>query len=131
MLFSRNTTSGIRFAKANVQNVNGVILLPDNWSESIYNLNNTNDVNADYSSNVLYSWIAFENAGAIFLPAAGLREGHTLYQSHSQGFYWTTTHDDHFGGRAMNMHFTSSYLSTNGNEIRPRGLSVRLVCNAE
>jgi len=42
VFYTRSTTSGIRYAKANVNNVNGVILLPDDWSSSTYSLSSTN-----------------------------------------------------------------------------------------
>ena len=38
---TRTTDTGIRYAKANVNHVNGVVLLPDDWSISYYNLNET------------------------------------------------------------------------------------------
>ena len=36
---TRTTLSGIRYAKSTVNNVNGVILFPDNWNASNYTLN--------------------------------------------------------------------------------------------
>ena len=39
---------GIRYAKAKVSNVNGVILLPDNWSNNTFELNNTNNIESEY-----------------------------------------------------------------------------------
>ena len=38
LLDMRNTTSGMRFAKANVEGVNGLLLLPDDWDIAFYNL---------------------------------------------------------------------------------------------
>lgn len=37
LFFERNTTSGIRFAYAQINNINGLILLPDNWDVPIMN----------------------------------------------------------------------------------------------
>ena len=34
LLMTRSTASGIRYAKAQVNGINGVILLPDNWNNS-------------------------------------------------------------------------------------------------
>ena len=49
----RNTSSGIRYAKATVNGVNGVILLPDNWSVANYSLSNTNKSDASFKSNFI------------------------------------------------------------------------------
>ncbi len=93
---SRTTISDIRFAMANVNNVYGVILLPDDWSNNTYELNNANDIWASYSSNFLTAsqWTAFENAGAVFLPAAGDRDGDKVYNVGFAGSYWSATHYD-------------------------------------
>lgn len=71
---TRTTSSGIRYARANVNNLNGVILLPDNWSTSYYTLNSTNSSSANYSTNQITAeqWSTLEQHGAVFLPAAGL-----------------------------------------------------------
>ena len=89
----RNTPSGIRFAKAQVNEVNGVILLPDDWTTDTYNLNNTNSIGAYYSSNVINAsqWATIENVGGVFLPAAGGRFGTTVADVGSTGFYWLSS----------------------------------------
>ena len=126
----RTTTSGILYAKAQVNNINGIILLPDDWNINIYNLNNTNDSQASYTGNIITAslWITFENAGAVFFPAAGLRNGNSV-GSLSAGYYWlaSTYSIDLDCARAMN--FYSSGMYTNG--YRHYGNSVRLVHDAE
>ena len=74
---TRNTASGIRYAKAKVNDVNGVILLPDDWSTSYYALNSTDTYDASFSSNTITAaqWNTLEQHGAVFLPAAGRRNG--------------------------------------------------------
>lgn len=136
LLQDRSTSSGIRYAKAWItmgsQTRNGIILLPDNWTASTFNLNNTNNAEADYYSNVISSsqWTILENAGAVFLPAAGTRRNGTgIYGVNSYGFYWTTTHYYDYRGRAYNIEFFDSGLITWGDEARKDGLSVRLVCD--
>ena len=49
----RSTVSGVRYAKAKVNDVKGVILLPDNWSTNYYSLVNTNNGNASFNSNTI------------------------------------------------------------------------------
>ena len=88
---TRNTTTGIRYAKAQVNNINGLILLPDNWSTSTYSLSNTNSSDASFSSNVisLSQWATLENAGAVFLPVTGTRGGSTVYWM-NRAHYWSS-----------------------------------------
>jgi hypothetical protein len=43
----------MRFAKACVKDVNGLILLPDNWSSSYFALNSPDSEEANFSSNTI------------------------------------------------------------------------------
>ena len=125
---TRTTTSGIRYAKANVNNVNGVILLPDDWSSSTYSLSNTNSSGASFSSNTLTAsqWSTLEQAGAVFLPAAGSRLGTSVINVGSCGCYWSASCND--SSRAYFVSFYGSYLYTIDNvNYRYDGQSVRLV----
>ena len=129
IFFNRSTVSGIRYAKAKVSNVNGVILLPDNWNSSTFDLNNTNNIETGYGSNTLTAsqWTILENAGAVFLPSAGYRNGTIVTNSGSIGYYWTAT----FGSYATACYgyFSDSYLYSSDNWDRFFGFSVRLVHN--
>ena len=128
---TRSTTSGIRYAKAQVNGVNGVILLPDDWSASYYSLSNTNQSGASFASNVISSsqWNTLEQYGAVFLPAAGYRSGTSVYDVGSLGFYWSASYYDSY--YACNVYFFDTYLHTDVDSIRCYGRSVRLVCPAE
>ena len=128
---TRTTTSGIRYAKANVNNVNGVILLPDDWSSSTYSLSNTNSGGASFSSNTLTAsqWSTLEQAGAVFLPASGDRVGSSLYSVGSGGYYWSASCSS--SSAAYVVYFGDSNLSTSGSYYRYSGQSVRLVRVAE
>ena len=125
----RNTPSGIRFAKAQVYGVNGIILLPDNWSSSAYYLNNVNQTNASFNSNVINSgWDMYmAGIGAVFLPAAGYRDEDRVEMPGSIGVYYTS---ESTVRKAKAIDFEH-------NEIGPRsvfrswGLSVRLVRDVE
>ena len=127
---TRNTTSGIRYAKANVNNVNGVILLPDNWNSSTYNLNNTNINNANFSSNTITAsqWTILENAGTVFLPAAGNRYGTDVFSVGTEGNYWSAS-SSYEPEAACNVSFGDSYLYLfpDGGSYRYFGHSVRLI----
>ena len=130
---TRTTTSGIRYAKANVNNVNGIILLPDDWSSGTYSLSNTNRSGASFSSNTLTAsqWSTLEQAGAVFLPAVGYRDGASVSSVGSSGCYWSASYYDSNG--AIPVSFGDSYLITNANvcSYRYYGRSVRLVRVAE
>ena len=128
---TRSIASGIRYAKANVNNVNGVILLPDDWSTSYYSLSNTNQGNASYSSNVISStqWSTLEQHGAVFLPAAGGRNGTSVYGVGSFGYYWSASYS--YSNGAYNVDFSGSYLNPQYGSYRCYGRSVRLVRSAQ
>ena len=134
----RNTSSGIRFVKATVNDVRGVILLPDDWSSSTYALNSTNIPTVTYAANVISAsdWNnVLQNAGAVFLPAAGSRLDKTVSgystpsNQYARGYYWSSTHDDSYG--AFVVHFFRSDIYSSHNHYRYVGLSVRVVCAAE
>lgn len=126
---TRDTSSGIRYAMAQVAGVNGVILLPDDWSPSTYSLSSTDT----FSSNTISAsqWTTLENAGAVFLPAAGERgEGCNVYDHYSHGNYWSSSCGIGIG-HACYVSFGSSSLTSlsfgsDGN--RCTGRSIRLVC---
>ncbi len=131
LLYQRTTTSGIRYVKACVNGVNGVILLPDDWSTDIYSLSNTNNNEASFNSNVISAsqWTTLENAGAVFLSAAGNRDGTLTNNVGSNGNYWSAS--NYYGsGSACCMDFNASHLYTTQN-YRYCGFSVRVVCPAE
>jgi len=124
---TRITPSGIRFAKAQVNGVNGVILLPDDWSASYYSLSNTNQGEASYSSNVISStqWNTLEQYGAVFLPAAGNRDGTSGYEVGNFGGYWSASYFNRFS--AYFVYFYDTHLFPDGSNYRFYGQGVRLV----
>lgn len=130
---TRSTSSGIRYAKAIVNNINGVILLPDNWNGDTYLLNETNNNNANYNSNVITTsvWInTFEANGAVFLPAAGARNGTSISSSvDSDGLYWTATHFNNQG--AWIVSFENIAINLNTWLYRHEGISVRLIYSSQ
>ena len=128
---NRTTTSGIRYAKAKVCDINGVILLPDDWNPNYYNLTNTNSVGDDFSSNIITAaqWIELEQYGVVFLPAAGNRDGTTINNVGNVGSYWSASRDD--WGLATNAYFHNADLIPFFYTSRSDGISVRLVHNVE
>ena len=153
VLFTRNTTSGIRFAKATIReqlidtvflidtilidtvfnDVHGIVLLPDNWSESAYVLNDTNETGAPYETNIIMMdgmWEILEACGVVFLPAAGYRYGSSnVNYINSYGYYWSTTYSD--SQYVYSMNIADNWVDSEGCFYRYFGRSVRLVCPAQ
>ncbi len=129
---TRITVSGICYAKSRVNNVNGIILLPDDWVASYYELNNTNRSDASYSSNTITisQWNVLEQYGAVFLPAVGKRLNTSVIYMNSDGYYWSSSH--YYGENAYIVSFFDGGLGTlHYIDYRHFGLSVRLVHNIE
>jgi len=128
---TRTTSSGIRYAKACVNNVNGVILLPDDWSTSTYSLSSTNSTGASFASNTISSsqWATLEQHGAVFLPAAGGRNGTSVNYVGTYGYYWSASYGN--SDLACSVYFSSSYLYPQIYYYRYYGFSVRLVRSAQ
>lgn len=144
IFFSRPNADSL-FAFAVVNNVKGLILLPDNWQkpegivfrpstarglwpEGKYFWNMASD-NYEHNKYNKEQWAKMETAGAVFLPASGYREGTKIEEFNEYGAYWTSSgRDDNFAYRCI---FYSSMLSPGGSNIAYYyGYSVRLVQDA-
>ena len=132
---TRTTNTGIRYAKAIVNDVSGVILLPDDWIADYYNLNNTNTEGASFNSNLITAsqWSILEEHGAVFLPAADQRVGtsvvYTSNYHYADGYYWSATCYRSYNSAYM-VSFRDSNLNASDYYFRSHGHSVRLVCLA-
>lgn len=122
---------------AQVAGVNGFIILPDHFQNSggYTFVTFDNDV-TEWNTNSFSAsqWLTLERDGAVFLPAGGYRSGEEpTYNNASEGYYWTSSAKE---SAAWSFRF---YKKTNTNNLtynitripRPRGLSVRLVRDAE
>ncbi len=129
---TRTTSSGIRYAKGRIdlgsgQYRNGVILLPDDWDSSVYELNSTNNGSAIYSSNTITAtnWSdILELNGAVFLPAVGNVNNGSYYNLNVAGHYWSSSSTN----GVMIFRETSLELSQSPSNYH---FSVRLVCPAD
>lgn len=123
---------GICYAKAIVNDVSGVILLPDGWNEAIYTLNDVNLSNAPYLTNVisLADWVILENHGAVFLPVTGYRSGNMNYDNvpGQSGQYWLVNYSN--STHAYTIYFTPSSMGDYF-MYRYNGCAVRLVRDVE
>ena len=130
VVFDRPNASSLR-GVAQVNGVNGLILLPDTWVcpsgvtfKSGFHSRYGVDYYAAYQTFTADQWSMFEKAGAVFLPAAGERGGSSVYDVQNFGIYLSASSYDSdyadylcFGSGGANMDFT----------YRLDGRSVRLV----
>ena len=116
---------------AQVNGVNGLILLPDSWTcpsgvsfkqgfHSSYGV----DYYAAYQTFTAAEWSKLEAAGAVFLPAAGNRWGSGVDYVQYYSFYWSATGYDSYGAYYLDFSSDEAYMN---NSQRSSGLSVRLV----
>lgn len=130
---TRITSSGFRYAKAQVGGVNGVILLPDDWNGGYYNLNYPNTPNVSFSCNIisLEQWTTIEQYGVVFLPTAGYRLGTEVFNTEtngnteSSGHYWASSR--YSDSRAYCLSFYDSGFYPQAIDFIFNGFSVRLV----
>lgn len=139
LLIKRKTLSNVRFAKALVNDTEGIIILPDNWDNQTYNLNNVNQKSSNYRNNTIskFDWMNYlETNGAVFLPAAGYRYGTRMNKDGNTGRYWTTTYtyrdfsnkfNTYYYGYGCCFEFDANSLHTGENRDKWDGCSVRLV----
>jgi hypothetical protein len=124
-------TSNVRYAKAKVNDVQGIILFPDTYTHpdgvtAPTGVNATGDTGWNGNNYSSADWTKMESAGCVFLPAAGRRNGTTLENVGSSGLYWSATVNDE--NKAYSVYFGSDYLFEGYNSRgRNHGCSVRLV----
>ena len=143
LLFTRENAD-ILFALGTVNGVKGLILLPDDWElpeGATFNPSTTmgmvsednkytNSKSTSFTHNTYTTeqWAVMESAGAVFLPAAGYRNGKTSTSSvGSTGYYWTPTTYTSQPSYANYLSFDSKSVNTASTYSRSYGRSVRLV----
>ena len=140
IFYSRPNAQSL-FALGSVNGVNGAIVLPDDWvtpigvtfvASTTQGLSwrgrcyyNSSDNNFTHNTYTYEQWLKMEEAGAVFFPTCGYREGTGVYHISILGLYWSSTEFNKY---------TAFYMSFYSNELRPwnnidraLGYSVRLV----
>lgn len=119
------------FGVAQVNGVNGLILLPDNWLcpagvtfKSGEPSEHSVEAYGQYQAFTADQWSKLESAGAVFLPAAGRRYGSGVKSVQFYGYYWSATE---CGSKAVYLYFYSRQVDAVGSHYRYYGQSVRLV----
>ena len=142
-LFYVRNNAEERFAFGKVNGVNGLIILPDEWEtpsgltfkpSTTRGLEWSSDAGAyintyenNYSHNTLNGtdWDNMEQAGAVFLPAAGSREGTKVSSAGQEGYYWSSEPDA--SETAYCTFFDKGHLNNVLKVNRSKGMAVRLV----
>ena len=104
--------------------VPGLVLLPDSWTLPAgcsFTATKSNWTTNTYSA---FEWFKMEQAGAVFLPAVGTRNGATANNAGSVGYYWSASPN---ASGASDLGFCSGYVGVNNSEERSYGRAVRLV----
>ena len=120
------------FAKAVVNGVNGILLLPDSYRHpsGVDAIAGVNVKNVLYSANSYYGddWTALENSGVVFLPAAGYRDASAVGSVNADCCYWSATASASGSGNMFGVNIDSVANSVSVSGITcSRGCSVRLV----
>ena len=125
LLNTRTNASSLK-GVAQVNGVNGFIFLPDNWicPASITFKSGFYGVYAAYQTFTADQWAELEAAGAIFLPASGVRFGLHVLLVQLEGQYWSATE---FNGNDVSFFYISSFEANMYSTTRTFGRSVRLV----
>ena len=123
-------TENARYAKAKVNDVQGVILFPDTYTHpdgvtAPTGVNVTGDTGWNGNSYTAADWTKMETAGCVFLPAAGCRYGSEMIGLGSYGYYGSATPDG--AVYAYRVKFNSGSLEPANSINRCLGCSVRLV----
>lgn len=140
LIHDRSNASS-KYGVATVNNVNGLVLLPDDWTlpngvtftsgaaDPVYDDEGSHCNDSDYKTINNYSaeeWTKMEANGAVFLPAAGERWGSEVEVSGFYGHYWSSSASGYKENHAIGMTFKSCTVNMS-NASGWQAMSVRLV----
>lgn len=114
----------------NGDDYHGVLLLPDSF-ELPAGCQYTAGYANGFSTNIYTQeqWEMMEQAGAVFLVAAGRRNGNALAHQNERCLYWSGTHGD--GYSSSSLYVVSGAILSDGVDQVHMGLAVRLVRTPE
>lgn len=128
LMSERTTPTGIHFATACIDGINGLLIFPDEWDGS-YDITNADKYSSTFGNNTITAidWVNLEANGVVFLPAAGLRvEGTQVGYMQTGGVYWASTASSSELAYSMYFVVDGKHRSVDVNN-REFGASVRLV----
>lgn len=123
-IFNTRTGADSKYGHGKVNGVNGMILLPDDWTLP----DGLSFTSGDSNWGNVYTaeqWVQMEANGAVFLPAAGMRDGNEISDLESDGNYWSSS--KHNNQEAYQLYFGIGIIDPAASEHRFYGYSVRLV----
>ena len=136
LLNTRPNASSLK-GVAQVNRVNGLVFLPDNWTcpagvafNSGFHSEYSVEAYGKFQTFTAEQWSKLESAGAVFLPAAGHRYStNTYYNIQKTGRYWSATEyvDPYWGNNSayfLSFYSDEAYMESGG---RASGHSIRLV----
>ena len=116
---------------AQVNGVNGLIFLPDNWTcpsgvtfKSGFHSEDSVEAYGQYQTFSAEQWSKLEAAGAVFLPASGRRYGFEVKYVQDRGYYWSATECGGYDAYCFSFSSVATYIFY---YFRECGQSVRLV----
>jgi hypothetical protein len=130
-LINSRPDASTKMGVAQVDGVNGLFLLPDNWecpSDITFKIGFHSDYGKDYfalhQTFTADEWMLMEAAGAIFLPAAGYRYETSVGLIQEFSCYWSATEYDSDEAHYLFFYADEAKISY---DYRYYGISVRLV----
>ena len=142
-LFNTRTTNtnlgtpNARYAKASVNGTKGVILFPDEYTHPAnvavpLGINATDNTGWDGNTYSTTDWDKMDSAGAVFLPAARMRNGTALTNiGLLGGYYWAADRYNDNNSHAHMLKFNNTSFDPSHHNYRYLGISVRPVHNTE
>ncbi len=144
-LFHERKDAEQLFGLGTVNGMQGTIILPDDWKtpsgvtftpstakgmvwEDGYYTNSNKD-NYSHNTYTAAQWNKMESGGAVFLPAAGVRDGTTVLDVSTIGYYWSSTHFS--SNNAYDLSFYTNGLGPQYDDRRNDGFAVRLVSDVK
>lgn len=121
-----NGVEDARYSKAAINDIEGLIIFPDTYTHptDVPLPNGINNSSSSYTDGYSISeWEQMENAGAIFLPAAGYYSNHHVYTTNVSGKYWSTT----WSSEPNYLYYDASEVVINEDFYQQIAYSVRLV----
>ena len=121
-----------KYSLGRVNNINGLIILPDEWTLPSGLSFTPHAANHNYNVYTVSQWEQMEAAGAVFLPVTGSRQGNSYFAIGKQGSitiglgdYWSSIANDNETGHSLSFFNNSVYQA----DVRYRmlGTAVRPV----
>ena len=135
-----NDTPNARYAQSRINtdgaSVYGIILFPDDFDGSVsysgvtwgtINAPSTWGNDATYTACTTAGWTALEDAGCVFLPATGYRDGLGMAYVGTNCHYWASTAKGTSNAYNLDIDFQTNVVNPQQNYSRHYGFCVRLV----